>query len=62
MAQVPDNDLATIEKAIQEAKEVRAKHIAEACGPALKAVGGLALVVVVMPWHAIRHTLATLGS
>lgn len=56
MTQIPDQDLATIEKAIQHAKEMRAKHTAEVCGPALKTVGGFALVVVFIPWHAIRHS------
>jgi hypothetical protein len=61
--QAHEHDLAsTIDECIREAKEMRAKHIAEASKPTLKAVGSFALVAVMVPWHAVRNTLTTLGS
>jgi len=62
VSQAREHDLASINECIREAKEKRAKHIAEASGPALKAVGGFALIAVMVPWHAVRNTLTTLGS
>jgi hypothetical protein len=62
MSRTHEHDLLSIEKAIQQAKEERARHMAEVFGPALKAVGVSALVVVMMPWHAVRHALTTVGS
>jgi len=58
----PEFDLFSIEKHIQQAKEVRAKHITEICTPALRILGGYALIAVLVPWQLIRHTLTTMGS
>jgi hypothetical protein len=62
MSQTHEHDLLSIEKVIRQAKEERAKHMAEVLGPALKTVAISALVVVMVPWHAVRHALTTLGS
>lgn len=62
MSQAHEHDLASIDECIRDAKEMRAKHIAEASGPALKAVGSFALVAVMVPWQTVRNTLTTLGS
>ena len=62
MSQAHEHDLISIEEFIQQAREKRAKRLAEVVMPALKTVGGFALVAVMVPWHAIRHALTTLGS
>ena len=62
MSQPHEHDLDSIEEFIQSAREKRAKHLAEVLGPAVKTVGGFALVAVIIPWQAVRNTLTTLGS
>ena len=62
MPQPHEHDLASIEQFIQLAREKRAKHMAEVFKPAVKTVGGFALVAVMIPWQAVRNTLTTLGS
>jgi len=62
MSQPHEHDLDSIEEFIQLAREKRAKHLAEVLGPAVKTVGGFALVAVIIPWQAVRNTLTTLGS
>jgi len=62
MTQAHEHDLASIETIIRQAKERRARHMAEVAGPTLRTVAGFALVIIMMPWQAIRQTMTTLGS
>lgn len=62
MTKTHEHNLDSIETLICQAKERRAKHIAEVMAPVFKTVGGFALVIVMVPWHALRHTLTALGS
>lgn len=62
MTQTQEHNLASIDELIRRAKEKRAKHIAAICGPGLKTVSGLVLIVLMLPWQAVRHTISTLGS
>jgi hypothetical protein len=51
-----------IENIIRRAKQQRADHMAEALGPALRGLGGFALLAVLMPWHLVRQTLTGIFS
>ena len=57
-----EHDLVSIDVVIQQAKEQRAKEIAEACAPALKTLGGFALVAVLVPWQLVRQALSHMTS
>jgi hypothetical protein len=50
-----EHDLFSIEQVIRRAKEQRAKDTAKIWGPALKRLGGLARLAVVVPWQLARH-------
>ncbi len=55
-------DVVSIENIIQQAKQERARHMSQALAPALKAIGGFALIAVMMPWHLVRHALTGILS
>jgi len=55
-------DLGRIETIIRQAKAQRAKDMGEICGPALKRLGGFALLIVLVPWQLARQALAGLVS
>ena len=62
MTRMHEHNLASIDQLIWQAKQKRAQHIAAICGPALKTVSGFVLIVLILPWQAVRHTMTTLGS
>lgn len=62
MTKTREHTLDSIDEVIWQAKQKRAEHIGEVMGPVFKTIGGFALVIVLVPWHAIRHTLTALGS
>lgn len=51
-----------IENIIRRAKQKRSERLAKTLGQALRGLGGLALVVVLMPWHLVRQTLTSILS
>jgi hypothetical protein len=57
-----EHDLVSIDVVIQQAKEQRAKDIAEACAPALKTLRGFALAAVLVPWQLVRQALSHMTS
>jgi hypothetical protein len=57
-----EHDVVSIEQVIWRAKEQRAKDTAKVCGPALKRLGGFALLAVLVPWQMVRQTLANMIS
>jgi hypothetical protein len=57
-----EHDLVSIEQVIWRAKEQRAKDTVKICGPALKRLGGFALLAVLAPWQLVRQALANMVS